>query len=402
MSSNALFNCRQRLDTDYDGNLDTTYLPIIDDRGTLIGVANSDGELIEKLYYNSTGVMKSYQADGVENVDANARSKYLPFGWTGMYKDRFTGLYHTHFREYDPIHGRWLSEDPAGYRDGYNLYNAYMGVNGVDATGLDALVMSAAFRLDNNKVKMVSARAIFHEDEFTIPNPLLATPLSLFILGGSLFDIDLFGGSVINEDYEVDIPGKIEFRKDGVFYNFNGHIITAKELLYFALDKGGFQSSEKWIKKIKKQAQKERWGGIGESGALHVRKREEEMHNPDPLRDPKTDPYKRAKNRTDASEQLRGWGDTYFWGMISGLSGIMPVGKVMGAKIGLGLEARSIMDSVMGEILKSSVINPNKPLYVKDQDELISRLEKAGFYDIKKVGTHSVVGKFEIDDDAPY
>ena len=49
------------------------------------------------------------------------------FGWTGMYKDPFTGLYHTHYRDYDPIHNRWLSEDPAGYMDGLNLYVAYMG-----------------------------------------------------------------------------------------------------------------------------------------------------------------------------------------------------------------------------------------------------------------------------------
>ncbi len=128
-------------------------MPILDDRGTLIGVAEGKGPidnptswvLIEKLYYNSTGLMKSFTRRGKngkfkptlnkfrQNI---ARSKYLPFGWTGMYKDRFTGLYHTHFREYDPIHGRWLSQDPAGYRDGYNLYAAYMGVNGIDPLGL--------------------------------------------------------------------------------------------------------------------------------------------------------------------------------------------------------------------------------------------------------------------------
>lgn len=56
-----------------------------------------------------------------------------------MFKDRLTGKYHTYFREYDAAHGRWMSEDPAGYQDGMNLYGAYMGVNGVDALG-DATV----------------------------------------------------------------------------------------------------------------------------------------------------------------------------------------------------------------------------------------------------------------------
>lgn len=53
-----------------------------------------------------------------------------------MYHDSFTGKYHTHHREFDPIHNRWLSEDPAGYKDGLNLYAAYMGVNGLDLLGL--------------------------------------------------------------------------------------------------------------------------------------------------------------------------------------------------------------------------------------------------------------------------
>lgn len=46
-------------------------------------------------------------------------------------------IFHTHFRDYDWRTGRWDREDPAGYVDGLNLYNAYFDVNGVDATGLD-------------------------------------------------------------------------------------------------------------------------------------------------------------------------------------------------------------------------------------------------------------------------
>ena len=118
----------------------TEYVPLIDERGTVMGLTNTTGLVQEKLYYNSTGLMKAFDGldvekhapSGLENI---ARSEFVPFGWTGMYKDRFTGLYHTHFREYDPVHGRWLSEDPAGYQDGLNLYAAYMGVNATDPLG---------------------------------------------------------------------------------------------------------------------------------------------------------------------------------------------------------------------------------------------------------------------------
>jgi hypothetical protein len=54
-----------------------------------------------------------------------------------MYKDPFTGRYHTHYRDFDPITNRWNMEDPAGYADGLNLYASYMGVNGRDVLGLD-------------------------------------------------------------------------------------------------------------------------------------------------------------------------------------------------------------------------------------------------------------------------
>ena len=109
-----------------------------------MGLGKDDGTLAEQLYYNSTGLCKSWDPSGggnwnthPDNADYNlGRSEYIPFGYLGMYRDRFTGKYHTHFREYDPLHARWLSEDPAGYADGLNLYNAYMGVNGIDPFGL--------------------------------------------------------------------------------------------------------------------------------------------------------------------------------------------------------------------------------------------------------------------------
>ncbi|PYP21363.1 MAG: hypothetical protein DMD55_20340, partial [Gemmatimonadetes bacterium] len=52
--------------------------------------------------------------------------------------DQETGLYHMGARYYDPVLGRWLSEDPAGIAGGTNLYT-YAGndpVNGRDPSGL--------------------------------------------------------------------------------------------------------------------------------------------------------------------------------------------------------------------------------------------------------------------------
>jgi RHS repeat-associated protein len=128
----------------YDGNHQFTgissYIPLTDDRGTVMGVVQEGVGLVEKLYYNSTGLCKSFDGSDQPNLDPTGfnigRSLYIPFGWCGMYRDEFTGKYHTHFRDYCPIHGRWLSEEPAGYMDGLSLYNAYMGVNSIDPLGL--------------------------------------------------------------------------------------------------------------------------------------------------------------------------------------------------------------------------------------------------------------------------
>jgi hypothetical protein len=67
----------------------TAYIPITDDRGTLMGVANASGQIIEKLYYNSTGLCKAFTGAGVEKLRSNStlnlgRSEYIPFGWLGM------------------------------------------------------------------------------------------------------------------------------------------------------------------------------------------------------------------------------------------------------------------------------------------------------------------------------
>ncbi len=97
-----------------------------------------------------------------------------------MYHDPFTGKYHTHYREYDPVHARWLSEDPAGYVDGLSLYNAYMGVNGIDPLGLEI-----------SKREMMEA----YSDIFGYDDILLRA----FIASGHSFDM----GDVLG-DWDVD------------------------------------------------------------------------------------------------------------------------------------------------------------------------------------------------------
>jgi RHS repeat-associated protein len=141
-------------DTNGDAAIDATetvYVLVTDDRGSVIGVlgdVNGVATLVEKLHYNSTGLTKTYQADNATPwTDATgaplARPKHVRLGFTGMYCEPFTGKYHTHYREYDPLHNWWLSPDPIAEDGGINLIAFCKGdaVNGIDPHGLEANVV---------------------------------------------------------------------------------------------------------------------------------------------------------------------------------------------------------------------------------------------------------------------
>ena len=100
---------------------------------TVMGLPDSSGNVVQKMYYSAWG------QPGYETSGGNlAKGSVFDFGYTGMFVEPYTGMLHTHFRDYDWKTHRWDREDPAGYQDGLNLYGAYFDVNGVDPDGLSA------------------------------------------------------------------------------------------------------------------------------------------------------------------------------------------------------------------------------------------------------------------------
>ena len=147
---NVLANCPLYVerDTNNDGTLDEKLVVITDDRGTVVGLADESGNIVERAYYNSTGLIKAFDADSNPCKNIYGKETYrcsIPFGRTGHMKDPFTGNYHTHYRDLNPFTTYWLSEDPAGYADGMNLNKDYAGLNGTDPLGLhtDDLILES-------------------------------------------------------------------------------------------------------------------------------------------------------------------------------------------------------------------------------------------------------------------
>jgi len=105
---------------------------------------------------NSAGaVAQSYTFDSFGNTTASTGSLTNPFRYTGREFDTETGLYFYRARYFDPATGRFLSEDPIGFRGGLNLYQyvknqptRYVDPTGKAISSVDAAMEQAIARGD--------------------------------------------------------------------------------------------------------------------------------------------------------------------------------------------------------------------------------------------------------------
>jgi RHS repeat-associated protein len=100
-----------------------TYYFIQDRQQSVRALLNEDGSLKEHYNYTSYGdVDKSYLLKNNTTI-TSIEGSISPYGYTGRRLDKETNIYYYRARMYNPSLRRFLSEDPAGYADSYNLHS---------------------------------------------------------------------------------------------------------------------------------------------------------------------------------------------------------------------------------------------------------------------------------------
>ncbi|MEJ2428208.1 MAG: RHS repeat-associated core domain-containing protein [Deltaproteobacteria bacterium] len=106
-----------------------TYYLTYDQVGSLRVIADSSGNVVKRIDYDSFGNI----------IDDTNLAFPVPFGFAGGLHDRDTRLVRFGFRDYDPDVGRWTAKDPIFFAGGDTDFYGYVfsePVNGVDPIGL--------------------------------------------------------------------------------------------------------------------------------------------------------------------------------------------------------------------------------------------------------------------------
>ncbi len=124
--------------TVHDGQTSETYYAVTDHLGTVHALVDDNGNVSESYRYDAFGnVLGVFDANGQPLPSSGIGNRYL---FQGREYSWATGLYNFRARWYDPLTGRWLSNDPIGISGGLNQYVAFGNnpVMFVDPWGLSA------------------------------------------------------------------------------------------------------------------------------------------------------------------------------------------------------------------------------------------------------------------------
>ncbi|WDE95906.1 RHS repeat-associated core domain-containing protein [Lentisphaera profundi] len=113
--------------TDHSDSINPdTYYVTTDRQFSVRTVVDSDGNIVEERNYSPMGV----------DLEGNAETSDLTYGFTGRRYDVESDLYYFRARYYSTELGQFISRDPLEYVDGMNMYSGYFArVFAMDSQG---------------------------------------------------------------------------------------------------------------------------------------------------------------------------------------------------------------------------------------------------------------------------
>jgi RHS repeat-associated protein len=105
--------------TSYTGGVTKTYYAIRDHLGSVHAMVDETGAIIEQYRMDAWGRTTVYNGSGATLAKSAIGNRYV---WQGREISWVTGLYHFRARTWDPVSGRFLSNDPIGISGGLNMY----------------------------------------------------------------------------------------------------------------------------------------------------------------------------------------------------------------------------------------------------------------------------------------
>lgn len=94
---------------------DTQYFYITNLSGDIVGIADSNGELIAEYSYDEWGKLLGITTAQENNAEQLAVAEINPLRYRGYYYDNETGMYYLQSRYYDPELCRFISADDFAY-----------------------------------------------------------------------------------------------------------------------------------------------------------------------------------------------------------------------------------------------------------------------------------------------
>ncbi|EQB9990437.1 RHS repeat-associated core domain-containing protein, partial [Citrobacter amalonaticus] len=168
--------------------LEPIYIPVrkihlyhCDHRGLPLALIDVNGAIAWRAEFDEWGNV--LQEDNPHNLEQLIR---LP----GQQYDKETGLYYNRHRYYDPLQGRYITQDPIGLEGGWNLYQYplnpvlnidHLGLNGWESLG-DGGIMQVCQQVNSAMAYLPQneTESVIHNVE-TMHN--VYNPLSEYVLG---------------------------------------------------------------------------------------------------------------------------------------------------------------------------------------------------------------------------